>query len=158
MHTMHTNMNICECMMLLFHAVEHILDHYWDQFRREVDANAIVFELEHRDIISDGDRIMISKTSGMTSQNEVLHSCLKKSCNKEAFMEVCDVIVAVKGNRRMKELGKEMQNKLAGIHIVVCMCVCGGGGHVANSGSGNTSTKYKYKCVCGIICYSKTAG
>ena len=122
MHTMHTNMNICECMMLLFHAVEHLLDHYWDRFRKEVDANAIVFELEYRDIISDGDRITISTTQGMTLQNEHLLSYLKKSCDKEALMEVCDVIVAVKGNRRMKALGKEMQ-KRAGILLCACVCV-----------------------------------
>lgn len=104
----------------LFNAVELILDQYRARFISEVDANAIVYELQHKGIISDGDLAMISRSLGMTLQNGVLHSCLKNKCTVEALMEVCDMIIAVKGNPKMKRLGEDMKNKLAGKY---CVCV-----------------------------------
>ena len=39
-----------------FHTAE-FLDHFWEQFIADVDASStIVFELEHRGIISNGDQ------------------------------------------------------------------------------------------------------
>ena len=37
---------------------------------------------------------------------------LKRACTKEALMEVWDIIVAVRGHPRMRELGEAMKTRL----------------------------------------------
>ena len=49
-----------------FHTAE-FLDHFWEQFIAEVDASsAIVLELEHRGIISNGDQKAIRQEVNAT--------------------------------------------------------------------------------------------
>ena len=48
-----------------FHTAE-FLDHFWEQFIAEVDASAIVLELEHRGIISNGDQKTIRQEVNAT--------------------------------------------------------------------------------------------
>ena len=93
-----------------------------------MDANAVVYGLKHTNIIADGDLMMITRNPYSTQQNEILHACLKRSCDEEALMEVCDMMIAVQGNRKVNALGREMKNKLEkGIlvdHDTVCVYVC----------------------------------
>ena len=96
-----------------------------------MDANAVVYGLKHANIIADGDLMMITRNPYSTQQNEILHACLKRSCDEEALMEVCDMMIAVQGNRKVNALGREMKNKLKKgtlvnydiVCVYVCMCI-----------------------------------
>ena len=87
-----------------------------------MDATAIVLELEHRGVISNGDQLMISLTKDATQQNQLLHACLKKKCTAKALTDVCDIITKVKGNPKMKSFGVDM--KMEWEKGVCCHCVC----------------------------------
>ena len=91
---------------------EQVLDYFRDRFVAEVDAPAIVFELEHQGIISNGDRRMISLNLDRTQQNQCLHACLKKTCTMKTLMDVCDIVIAVQGNPRMNLLGEDLKWEL----------------------------------------------
>ena len=93
-----------------FHTAE-FLDHFHQQFIAEVDASAVALELEQRDIISNGDQKTISRNEDSTQQSQLLHACLKKTCDVEALLDVCDVIAMVKGNRRMKSFGSHLKTE-----------------------------------------------
>ena len=110
-------------------AAEQVLGHFRPQFIDIVDANAIVHELEHQDIISNGDWNTIRKNPDATEQNQYLHRCLLKKCDEKALRKVCKIIIAVKGNPRMKSLGKKMKSVLGGkycvlVYVCTCVCVC----------------------------------
>ena len=77
-----------------------------------MDANAIVWELLHKGIISCGVQERISKTDEPKQRNEILHNCLQRTSTKEALMEVCDIIVAVRGHPKMQNLGEDMKCRL----------------------------------------------
>ena len=96
--------------LFLLHTAE-LLDHFGQQFIAEVDASAIVLELVHRDIISDGDLSTIKQNEDNTQQSLLLHACLKKTCDAKAFTDVCDIIATVKGNPRMKSFGEHMKTE-----------------------------------------------
>ena len=103
--------------------MEQVLDHFRKQFIRDVDASAIVLELEHKNIIAHGDEREISQRLDRTQQNQMLHGRLRHTCTKEALMTVCEVIIAVRGNPRMKELGEDMKRMLESkccVFIYVC--------------------------------------
>ena len=87
------------------------LDHFRQQFIADVDASAIALELEQRDIISNGDQKTISRNEDGTQQSQLLRACLKKTCDAETLMDVCDVIAMVKGNRRMKSFGSHLKTE-----------------------------------------------
>ena len=89
-----------------------MLAHFRDQFISEMDANSVVHDLLHKDIISDGVKERISKTDEPKERNEILFHKLHRTCTKEALMEVCHVIIAVRGNPKMKELGQAMKKRL----------------------------------------------
>ena len=93
-----------------FHTAE-FLDHFRQQFIADVDASAIALELEQRDIISNGDQKTISRNEDGTQQSQLLLAFLKKTCDAEALMDVCDVIAMVKGNRRMKSFGSHLKTE-----------------------------------------------
>ena len=86
-----------------------------------MDATAIVHELEHQGIISNGDQLTISLNKDATQQNQLLHTCMKKKCNAKALTDVCDIITMVKGNPRMKSFGEDM--KMEWEKGVCCHCV-----------------------------------
>ena len=108
---------------------EQVLDHFRDRFIAEMDANAIVLELEHRGIISNGDQTEVRQETNPTQKNQLLHACLKKKCTLEALMVVCDVITEVKGNPKLKSLGEDMKTELekglsyVGYCTVMHLCV-----------------------------------
>ena len=89
-----------------------------------VDANAIVYELKNMGIIDGGDLTTITRTPGAQKKNEYLHECLKNKCDEVALMEVCKVFINVKGNPKMKSLGKKMKSALEGKLCVLRECVC----------------------------------
>ena len=93
-----------------FHTAE-FLDHFRQQFIADVDASAIALELEQQDIISNGDQKTIRQEVNATLQAQLLHACLKKTCDAAALMDVCDVIAMVKGNRRMKSFGSHLKTE-----------------------------------------------
>ena len=88
-----------------------------------MDADAIVMELEHQDIISEGDRRAIKEERDASQQNQLLHARLKKTCTVKALMDVCDIITMVKGNPRMKSLGEDMKTELEKGLCSTCICV-----------------------------------
>ena len=77
-----------------------------------MDANAVVWELSHKDIISRGVQERISKADEPKQRNEILHDWLQRTSTKEALMEACDIIVAVRGHPKMQDLGKAMKRRL----------------------------------------------
>ena len=77
-----------------------------------MDANAVILELLHNNIIDRGDERRIAMTLDPTQQNQFLHLILKEKCTGDAFETVCDIITAVKGNPKMKALGKSMKKRL----------------------------------------------
>ena len=99
---------------LLFNAgsAERVLDHFRDRFIAEMDANAIVMDLEYRGLISNGDQQTITQESDPSWQNQILHACLTMKCTVRALQDVCDIITMVKGNPKMRSLGKDMKTEL----------------------------------------------
>ena len=77
-----------------------------------MDANVIIYQLEYEQIISDGNRKEIESKSSAEQQNLCLHSCLRRTCTKEALMRVCNIVIDVKGNPKMKAFGKKMKGRL----------------------------------------------
>ena len=114
---------ICVPCVFPFHEAVQVLDLFRDQFIEEVDANAVVLELLHNNIIDRGDQRTIAANTNPTQQNQFLHLILKEKCTEEAFETVCDIITAVKGNPKMKALGESMKKRL---ETGGYMCVWGG--------------------------------
>ena len=88
------------------------LDLFRDQFIDKIDAETVIMELHHKDIIDRGDLRTISRNPNPRQQNEYLHLCLKDKCTEGAFKTVCDVISSVQGNPKMKALGAAMKRSL----------------------------------------------
>ena len=77
-----------------------------------MDANAIVYGLQHEDIISEGDLEKVEAIKGPKQRNECLHLCLRRSCTVEALLKVCTIMINEKGNPKMKQFGEEMKSAL----------------------------------------------
>ena len=84
-----------------------------------MDSNAVVLDLLHHNIITEGDQRTITMTMDPTEQNKFLHLYLTK-CTVDAFNLVCDIISGVKGNPKMSALGTAMKRSLATGN---CVCV-----------------------------------
>lgn len=95
-------------------AAENVLDHFWNQFTKDVAAKDIVYRLERLNIISDGDVSKVMKESDERLQNEILHRCLRKKCTKVALKRVCEELISMKGNPRRKKLGEDMKDFMEG--------------------------------------------
>ena len=112
----------------LFHAVEQVLKHFRDRFITEVEAGAIIMELLDKDIIPDGVQEKIAKTDSPKQQNEILHARLMKTCTIDALRTVCEIIMKVRGNPKMKALGEAMTKSLETgkccAFVFVCVFVC----------------------------------
>ena len=104
----------CVLQLSPFCAAEQVLGHFRKRFVEEVNANIIAFELVHEDIIADGDQKAISKKDDAAEQSQFLHAHLVRTCTREALMTVCNVIISVKGNPKMRALGKDMKDMLEG--------------------------------------------
>ena len=98
-----------------------MLDQFWDRFIKEVDAEAVVGDLLHDNIIDEGDKRTITSARNPRLQNQELHLCLRRKCTPDALMTVCDIMTAVRGNPNMLALGEAIKRKLV---TGVCVCVC----------------------------------
>ena len=98
--------------MFPFHAAEQVLDQFRERFIKEVDAEAVVGDLVHNNVIDEGDERDITSAKNPTRQNQKLHLCLHKKCTLDALMTVCDIMMAVKGNPKMLALGEAMRTML----------------------------------------------
>ena len=78
-----------------------------------MDADAIIYELRHQDIISNGDLTRIRKTDSLTQKNQDLHKCLKDKCTNDALLRVCGILIDYKGSAKMNALGRGMKQRLA---------------------------------------------
>ena len=89
-----------------------------------MDSNAVVLDLLHYNIITEGDQKTITMTIDRTQQNKFLHLYLRK-CTDDAFRLVCNIISNVKGNPKMSALGTAMERSLQkGNCLCVCECAC----------------------------------
>ena len=89
-----------------------------------MDANAVVENLEDKNIIDEGDLSKVAKNENRVQKNQILHRALKQKCTDEALMEACDIIIAVK-NRKMTALAKAMKEALvASMCVSVCSVQC----------------------------------
>ena len=120
-----------------FHEAVQVLNLFRDQFIEEMDANAVVLELLHNNIIDRGDQRTITANTNPTQQNQFLHLILKEKCTEDAFETFCDIITAVKGNPKMKALGESMKRRLEKggymrvwggdcVHGCMWLCLCMG--------------------------------
>ena len=106
-----------------FHTANQVLGDFRDQFIADMDASTVVWELLYKDIIPRGVQERISRTDEPKQQNEILHDCLQRTCTKGALMEVCNIIVTVKGHPKMRQLGEAMKWRLHTGECVVCLCM-----------------------------------
>ena len=112
--------------LLLITVVEQVLSSFQEDFIRAVDAKANKFlsELVKARIIADDDQSTISQMTDKTEQNKYLYSHFMETCEAVDLMEVCDIIIAVQGNRRMNRLGAKMKDMLEkGPFYSCCTCV-----------------------------------
>ena len=108
-----------------FHAAKEVLGDFQDRFIADLDANTVVWELLYKDIIPRGVQERISRTEEPKQQNEILYDRLQKTCTKAALIEVCDIIMAVRGHPKMRELGEDMKRRMHTGKCVVCWSVGG---------------------------------
>ena len=108
-----------------FHLAEVVLREFRDRFIAEIDTSAIDMELLHRGIIDRGDQNGIAMELNPDRKNQILHACLMKKCTNDALKIVCDVIIGVAGNPRMKDLGKDVMKRLETGKWCACLfCSC----------------------------------
>ena len=101
------------------------MDQFRERFIKEVEAEKVIMELLHKDIISRGDQRTITRAEDPTVQNQILHRYLKEKCTVDALRSVCAILVAVNGNPKMVSLGNAMRTRLeTETGKCVCVCVC----------------------------------
>ena len=66
---------------------------------------------------------MITSSPNRIEQNQILYNCLRPRCTKEALMTVCKMIIAVRSNPQMKDLGEDMKRMLER-KCCVCSSAC----------------------------------
>ena len=93
-----------------YHAAKQVLLDTREQFIADMDASTLVMELSSK--IPHCVQERISRTDGPEKKNEILHDWLQRTCSKEALMDICDIIVAVKDHPKMQELGETMKRRL----------------------------------------------
>ena len=111
---------VCVLQVFFCHAAEQALDHFRDRFIADMDAKAVVMELLNMGVIDEGIKTRILTEFSTMLQNEILHECLTKRCTDDALIAVCDVIIGIVGNPRMRALGEDMKKRLA---AGKCACV-----------------------------------
>ena len=85
---------------------------FLQRFIADVDANAIVYDLEDRGIISDRDLKKVTRTPSRVEQNQLLHRCLKRKATKDTLLQVCDIMIGCRDSPRMNQVGKEIWSAL----------------------------------------------
>ena len=100
-----------------FCVVKKILKDFRESFNECIDVDAIKYDLKEEDIISDAEVRRISDTASPKEQRQYLRDHLQRTCTAAALIDVCNIISAVKGNRRMKELGEDMKKQLGKMYV-----------------------------------------
>ena len=108
----HSHWLVCILQVFSCHAAEQVVDHFRERFIADMDAKTVVMELLNIGVIDEGITNRIMREDSTKLQNEILHNCLKKTCTDDALTAVCDVIIGVCGNPRMRTLGKDMKGRL----------------------------------------------
>ena len=119
-------------MSLPFHAAKEaieVLVQFREQFISDMNAVAVVYDLLDKGTINEGTLNKVTKEDNPEEQNKILYLNLKKTCTNKDLMDVCDMIIAVKGNPRMTALGEDMkralQTSVCDVYSAcICMCVC----------------------------------
>ena len=110
--------NFDDCLCPLFLPAEDTLNLFHEQFLKHVDAKAVVGELKHNGIVPQSCQEKVARADGYRQRNEILHDCLKRTCNREALIKACDIIIALaekggeESNPNMKRVGEDMKMKL----------------------------------------------
>ena len=132
------------CVMAhLIRAAQEVLKDNRKQFIDHVEADAVASDLQFSDIIPQGCREQISRTSGRIQRNEILHDQMATSCTREALIVASNIFIGKEGYPQMKALGVAMKKSLeTGLHVCLCvyLCVCIHGRACV------------YKCVCVYLC------
>ena len=102
--------------------MDEVLRHFRKRFIEEVNAQRIVFKLEHMGIISDAVLTTVNREDGTTKQNEILYDHLKRTSTGDSLTTVCDVMISVSGNPKMNQFGQHMKNELQGKWVFVYVC------------------------------------
>ena len=102
---------VCKLWLFPFHAAQQVLGQFRSRFIDYMDAEAVVHELVHHRIITKGHLTTIMRTPDTTQQNQYLHECLLRTCDEEALMAVCGIIIE-RGYPTMRTLGQDMKSKL----------------------------------------------
>ena len=79
------------------------------RFIADVDANAIVYDLEDQDIISDADLEEVRAMKGAKQKNQYLYRCLMKKNTKVSVLKVCSIMIKEEGNPKMKQFGRDLE-------------------------------------------------
>ena len=120
---------VCVSHLSPFCAVDQVLGHFRDRFIREADASDIVFDLESKGVIPNGVLTAVNKETSAVRQSQILYAHLERTSTKDSLITVCEVIIAVQGNPRMRALGEDMKSKLqcklcvSSIHACTSACV-----------------------------------
>ena len=93
--------------------MEQVLDHFYDRFIQEIEAKVIMFDLKSEKVIGATEVTTISQSNNSRYNSQFLYDHLLSKCDKDSFMKVCDKIMAVEGNPRMRKLGEDMKSMLA---------------------------------------------
>ena len=93
-------------------AVEDVLHHFREQFIKDMDANAVLHELQWEGFISDNVKSEVKAATSSKERNEILYDHLSRTSTTESLITTCDIISQVKGNPRMRALGEQMKNEL----------------------------------------------
>ena len=72
----------------------------------------MVYDLKYKNIISNGDLTTITRNPDAKQRNEFLLDRLYETCDEEALIEVCDMLIDMQGNRKMNALGRDMKCQL----------------------------------------------
>ena len=110
----HVMLEHCVSHTPSFCAAEQVLNQLRGRLITDVNANCIVFELKHKNIIPDGLLAEITRNVDPSQQNQLLYRHLEMACTVEALMTVCDIMISVPGYPKMNQLGEDMKSMLQG--------------------------------------------
>ena len=95
------------------------------QFIDDVEANAVVRDLQYYGIIPQGCQEQISNTSGRKLRNQILHEQLVANCTNQALINACNIFIVEEGYPKMKALGEAMKKSLeAGAFVCASVYTC----------------------------------
>ena len=116
---LHWMLTVCMSQLSPFCTAKEVLGRLRDRFIEEVASKDIVYNLKHKNIITDSVLAEVNREPGATRQSEILYYNLERTSTKDSLITVCEVIIAVRGNSKMQKFGQDMKSMLKGK-----LCVC----------------------------------